>query len=125
MILLLDAHALVWWLRDDPKLSPVGRAAISDAANDIVVSAATVWELAVKRAAGKIKLVGDLATAVDTSGFSGLPVTIADAEAAAALPMLHHDPFDRMLVAQALRLDATIVSRDALLEPYGVPVLSA
>ena len=125
MILLLDAHALVWWLLDDPKLSRGAHGAIADPGNDIVVSAATVWELAIKRAAGKIKLAADLSAAVETAGFSGLPVTGADAEAAAGLPMLHHDPFDRMLVAQALRLDATIVSRDALLEPYGVPILQA
>ena len=125
MILLLDAHALVWWLLDDPKLSRAAHGAIADPANDIVVSAATVWELAIKRAAGKIKLAADLSAAVESAGFSGLPVTTVDAEAAAGLPMLHHDPFDRMLVAQALRLDATIVSRDALLEPYGVPILQA
>ena len=125
MILLLDAHALVWWLCDDRQLSVSARAAIADAGNDIVVSAATVWELAIKRSAGKIELAADLASAIDAAGFSGLPVTIADAEAAAGLPMLHHDPFDRMLVAQAFRLDATIVSRDAALEPYGVPVLPA
>jgi PIN domain nuclease of toxin-antitoxin system len=125
VILLLDAHALVWWLLDDPKLSPTAREAISDAGNDIVVSAATVWELAIKRAARKITLRVDLASAVDTAGFSGLPVTLADAEVAAGLPMLHHDPFDRLLVAQSLRLGATIVSRDALLEPYGVPILPA
>jgi len=125
MILLLDAHALMWWLLDDPKLSAPARGAISDAANEIVVSAATTWELAIKQAAGKIKLDADLVAAVDSAGFSGLPVTIVDAEAAAALPMLHHDPFDRMLVAQARRLDATIVSRDTQLEPYGVPILAA
>ena len=125
MILLLDAHALLWWLLDDPTLATPARRAIADAANEIVVSAATTWELAIKRAAGKIKLDVDLVDAVDAAGFSGLPVTIVDAEAAAALPMLHHDPFDRMLVAQARRLDATIVSRDMQLEPYGVPILTA
>ena len=125
MILLLDAHALVWWLADAPRLSPVARGAIADAANDVVVSAATVWELAIKRSAGKIKLADDLAGAIEAAGFSGVPVTMADAEVAAALPPLHRDPFDRILVAQALRLDATIVTRDRLLEAYGAPILSA
>ena len=93
--------------------------------NDVHVSAATVWELAIKRAAGKIALAADLVAAVEQAGFSGLPVTMTDVEAAAGLPDRHHDPFDRMLVAQALRLDATIVSRDPQLEPYGVRVLPA
>ena len=80
MILLLDAHALVWWLLDDPKLSAGARGATSDAGNDVLVSAATVWELAIKRAAGKIKLAVDLTAAIDAAGFSGLPVTLTDAE---------------------------------------------
>ena len=125
MILLLDAHVLVWWLADAPRLSPVARGAIADAANDVVVSAATVWELAIKRSAGKITLADDLAAAVEAAGFSGVPLTMADAEVAAALPPHHRDPFDRMLVAQALRLDATIVTRDRLLEAYGAPILAA
>ena len=125
MILLLDAHALVWWLADAPRLSPVARGAIADAANDVVVSAATVWELAIKRSAGKIKLADDLAGAIEAAGFSGVSVTMVDAEVAAALPPHHRDPFDRMLVAQALRLDAAIVTRDRLLEAYGAPILPA
>ena len=125
MILLLDAHVLVWWLADDPVLLPAARAAIAHAGNDIVVSAATVWELAIKRTVGKIKVADELAAAVEAAGFSGVPVTMVDAEAAAALPPLHRDPFDRMLVAQALRLDATIVSRDAVLGAYGAPILPA
>jgi PIN domain nuclease of toxin-antitoxin system len=125
MILLLDAHALLWWLADDSMLSPAARGAIADAGNDVVVSAATVWELAIKRAVGKIEIADDLAAAVEAAGFSGVSVTMVDAEVAAALPPLHRDPFDRMLVAQALRLDATIVSRDAVLEGYGAPILPA
>jgi PIN domain nuclease of toxin-antitoxin system len=125
MILLLDANALVWWLTDDASMSPAARGAIASPRNDVLVSAATVWELAIKRAAGKIALAADLVAAVEEAGFSGLPVTLTDAESAAGLPNRHHDPFDRMLVAQGLRIDATIVSRDAALEPYGVPILPA
>ena len=125
MILLLDAHALVWWLADAPRLSPVARGAIADPANDVVVSAATIWELTIKRSAGKITLADNLAVAIEAAGFSGVPVTSVDAEVAAALPPHHRDPFDRMLVAQALRLDATIVTRDRLLEAYGAPILPA
>lgn len=125
MILLLDAHALLWWLTNDRKLSREARGAIADPGNDVVVSAATAWELAIKQATGKIDLPADLASALDGAGFSGLPVTIEDAGVAASLPLLHRDPFDRMLVAHARRIDATIVSRDAQLEPYGIRILPA
>lgn len=125
MILLLDANALVWWLANDSALTRSARAAIADPANQVLVSAATVWELALKQAKGKIKLVADLAAAVDESGFSGLPVTLADGQAAASLPPHHRDPFDRMLVAQAVRLDAVIVSRDRAFAAYDVPVMGA
>ena len=125
MIFLLDAHALVWWLLDDPELSASARSAIADPANDIVVSAATVWELAIKRANGKIRLDVDLTSEIAAAGFSGLPVTLGDAEVASSLPLHHRDPFDRMLVAQAQRLDAIVVSRDPALAAYGVNALTA
>lgn len=125
MILLLDAHALVWWLRGDPELSDAARRAITDPSNAVLVSAATIWELALKRARGKINLDGNLATAIADAGFSSLPVTGEDAEHAAALPAHHRDPFDRMLVAQAARLDAILVTRDRAMGAYDVHVLGA
>ncbi len=125
MILLLDANALVWWLAEDPNLDAAARSAIRDDRNDVLVSAATVWELAIKRAKGRIRLTLDLADAIEQAGFQGLPVTLANAEAAAALPPHHGDPFDRMLVAHALELAATVVSRDAMLDAYGVNRLPA
>jgi PIN domain nuclease of toxin-antitoxin system len=125
VILILDAHVLVWWLRDDPTLSNEARAAIIDPQNDVNVSTATVWELAMKRARGKIELPDDLTAEVEREDFSSLPVTSADAEAAAGLPPHHRDPFDRMLVAQATRLGAVIVSRDAAILGYEVDVLRA
>ncbi len=125
MILLLDANALVWWLAEDPNLDAAARSAIRDDRNDVLVSAATVWELAIKRAKGRIRLTLDLADAIEHAGFQGLPVTLANAEAAAALPPHHGDPFDRMLVAHALELAATVVSRDAMLDAYGVNRLPA
>jgi PIN domain nuclease of toxin-antitoxin system len=125
VILLLDAHVVVWWLDDDPELAKPARSAISDPANAVVVSAATVWELAIKRALGKLELRADLLRALEEAGFSGAPVTAVDAWTAALLPPHHRDPFDRMLVAQATRLGAVIVSRDRTIPAYDVDVLMA
>ena len=125
MILLIDAHVLVWWLAEDRTLTDQARSAVADPANDVIVSAASVWELAIKRARGKIRMPDDLSVAVETAGFSSVPVTAEDAEAAAALPPHHRDPFDRMLVAQALRLGAVLVTRDPALDAYGEDVLRA
>ncbi len=125
MILLLDAHALIWWLDGASTLSPDARSAMREPRNDVLVSAASVWELAIKAAAGKLRIESDLVQAVDTAGFSGVPITLEDARTAAALPPHHRDPFDRMLVAQARRLDAVIVSRDRAFEAYEVRQLLA
>jgi PIN domain nuclease of toxin-antitoxin system len=125
VILLLDAHAVLWWLADDPVLAERARSAIADPASDVLVSAATVWEIGIKRALGKLEAPDDLLQAIEGSGFDGLPVTLADADAAAGLPPHHRDPFDRMLVAQAARLGAVIVSRDAAFERYDCDVLPA
>ena len=125
MILLLDSHALVWWLLGGEKLSEPARRSIADQANDTIVSAATVWELAIKRAVGKLELAADISSDVEAAGFHGLPITLADAESAAALPRHHNDPFDRMLIAQAQRVDAIVVTRNRAFGSYEVKVLPA
>ena len=125
MILLLDAHALLWWLADDPQLESAAARSIADPANDVVVSAATVWEVEVKRVARRLRAPAELLDAIRQTGIDTLPVTAVDAVAAAGLPMHHSDPFDRMLIAQAQRLDALIVSRDRALHAYDVGVLPA
>lgn len=125
MILLVDANALVWAIEDPSQLSPDVRASLADPATDVLVSAATTWELAIKRANGKIRLPANLSEAIELLGFVGLPVTISDGETAAALPAHHRDPFDRMLIAQAMRLEAVIVTRDAAFADYDVNVLTA
>ena len=125
MILLLDAHAILWWLADDPTLAHGARAAIADPSNDVLVSAASVWEIEVKRALGKLTAPDEIVEAIESAGFDGLAITAADAANAGRLPSHHRDPFDRMLVAQAGRLDALIVSRDRSFEPYDVEVLPA
>ena len=125
MILLLDAHALLWWLGDDATLRREAREAIASPLNDVFISAAIVWELAIKRRLGKLAAPTDLASALKRDSMTGLPIAIADAEAAGALPPHHRDPFDRMLVAQAQRLGALIVTRDQAFAAYGVEVLPA
>lgn len=125
MILLLDAHALLWWLAGDPQLDDAASRSIADPATDVLVSAATVWEIEVKRVAGRLRAPTELLDAIDQTGMTTLPVTAFDAASAAGLPMHHGDPFDRMLVAQAQRLDAFIVSRDNALDAYEVDVLPA
>ena len=125
MILLLDAHALLWWLADDPTLDRQAFGAIQDPINDVLVSVATVWEIAIKRALGKLEVPDGLVEAADRAGIDVVPVTGADAETAGALPAHHRDPFDRMLVAQASRIGAVVVSRDRAFGDYGVPVLPA
>lgn len=125
MILILDAHALLWALADDPALVPTSRTAIADPANDVVVSAASVWELEIKRAQGRLRLPEDLLTAIDEVGISVIPITGVDAVRASGLPPHHRDPFDRLLIAQARRIDAVIVSRDAAFEAYDVAILQA
>jgi PIN domain nuclease of toxin-antitoxin system len=125
VILLLDAHALLWWLTDDPDLADGARSAIADPANDVLVSAATVWEIEIKRALGKLEAPTGLVAVLEPAGFGSLPITTGDAESAGSLPPHHRDPFDRMLVAQAKRLDAVVVSRDQSFAPYDVEVLPA
>ena len=125
MILILDAHALLWWLRDEPSLDRAARASIADPANDVLVSAATVWELEVKRAMGKLEAPDDLLELLDGEDFDCIPILGDDAIRAARLPMHHRDPFDRMVLAQAQRLDAIVVSRDRAFDAYDVAVLRA
>ena len=125
MILLVDAHALLWWLAGDPRLSDAARRTIADPANDVLASAATIWELEAKRVAGRLEAPDDLLEALEAVQIDPLPVTAADAVDAARLPPHHKDPFDRMLVAQARRLDAVVVTRDRAIARYEVNVLTA
>ncbi len=124
MILLLDANALFWALDSPGRLDPRIRASITDPANAVIVSAATVWELELKAAKGKVRLPAGLLDSVEAMPADVLPVLGTDARAAARLPMHHRDPFDRMLVAQADRLGATVVSSDEAFDAYGVQRLA-
>ncbi len=125
MNLLLDTHAVLWWLADDPALSSEARRAIGDAANDVRVSPVTPWEIAIKSAAGKLKAPDNLLEALKANRFRELPISLVHAERAGNLPPWHRDPFDRMLIAQALTEGLTLVTRDRVFEQYDVNVLRA
>lgn len=125
MRLLLDTHALLWALGLPDELRPEARLAIEDIRNDVFVSAASAWEIAIKRALGRLDAPTDLVEATRVVGFGELPIRVAHALAVERLPPLHRDPFDRMLVAQAVVEGLTIVTRDPHFEPYGVDVLAA
>ena len=127
MRLLLDTHAFLWWLLADPALSVAARSAVADAENEVFVSAASAWEITTKFRIGKLPkatfIVTDIAGTIAQQGFIELPVAIRHGQLAGSLPGIHKDPFDRMLVAQAIVEDVTIVSGDQILSAYGVPRL--
>lgn len=123
MRLLLDTHAVLWWLAGEP-IAPPAKEAIAEPTNDVFVSAAAVWEIAIKRAIGKLILDGSVVSALDAGGLDPLPITARHAEEAGALPPHHRDPFDRMLIAQA-RLDGlTVVTRDPMFDRYAVSTMA-
>lgn len=125
MRLLLDTHVLLWWLANDPALTQEATSAIADPASAVFVSAATAWEIAIKQALGKLEAPNDLERQIQLNRFEPLSITIGHAYSAGTLPRHHDDPFDRMLVAQAMSESMTIVTRDPRLDPYGVSSLPA
>lgn len=124
MKLLLDTHALLWWLAAEPSLSKSARLAIANTNNQILVSAASVWEISTKFRLGKLATAADLIDDLDgylqREGFQILPITATHALRAGLLPGAHRDPFDRVLIAQALELNITLVSKEAIFSQYGV-----
>lgn len=121
--LLLDTHALLWWLAGEPLGDEASRR-IADPATPVAVSAASIWEAAIKVQLGKLDAPESLAEVAMEEGFEPLDITFDHAELAGRLPQHHRDPFDRMLVAQARVERLTIVSRDRVFATYGVDVLS-
>jgi len=121
---LLDSHCVLWWLADLP-LTEEARAAITDPASEVFVSAASIWELEIKSALGRLTIDGDLSAEVEAAGFAWLPITQRHARAAAHLPPHHRDPFDRMLIAQAQLEGHTIVTRDRSFERSAVELIRA
>jgi|SRR5687767_6594952 PIN domain nuclease of toxin-antitoxin system len=124
MKLLLDTHVVLWWLQNAP-LRAEADEAIREPRNDVVVSAASAWEIGIKTALGKLRIPHDLDDLLAGERLTPMPVTIAHGLAAGTLPPIHTDPFDRLLVAQAQLEQLTIVTRDERLRDYGVPIVAA
>ena len=124
MRLLLDTHAFLWFITDDPSLSAVARALIADASNEILVSPASYWEIAIKIRIGKYPLSAPYETfitqGIDGNGFKVLPIEPRHTAVLTTMPFHHRDPFDRLIVAQAVVEQVPLVSVDAVLDAYGV-----
>jgi len=122
--LLVDTHALIWWLAGSPSLSKIAARAIDDDESTVFVSAASAWEIATKHRIGKLpsveRLVGRMEETLLEKGLNLLPVTVTHGDRAGMLEGPHKDPFDRMLIAQALLEDLVLVSRETLFDRYGV-----
>lgn len=125
MSLLLDTHALLWALTDDPTLVSPARAAIEDGRNRVLVSAVSAWEITIKSALGRLRAPDDLAAQLKRARLESLDITVAHALAVGDLPNHHADPFDRMLIAQARSEGLTLVTRDARIRRYDVAVMPA
>ncbi len=123
MNLTLDTHALLWWLDDSPALGQGARTAIMDERNIVIVSAGVVWEIRIKQALGKLDIDTSFLEVVRGQGFELLSITADHAYAVGDLPMHHRDPFDRLIIAQALLEGLTVVTRDPLFTKYEVPVI--
>lgn len=127
MRVLLDTHALLWWLFDDPRLSETVRGLLMDPATEVFASAASGWEIATKHRLGKLAsagaLVQDMCGWLEKAGFDELPITLAHAGRAGSWPQPHRDPFDRMLAAQSVIESLPLVSRDQALRAFGVTLI--
>ena len=124
MRLMLDTHAFLWWLDGDRRLPPRIRALIRESSNEVLVSAASVWEITTKARLGKLPGAADVAAdvpaCIESQGFVGLPITVSHAQRAGTLAGPHRDPFDRMLIVQALSEGVTIASNETIFDAYRV-----
>lgn len=124
MSLLLDTHILLWWLAGDPRLPAPARAAISSPDNEVMVSTAAVWEIAIKKALGRLDAPDDLLDVLGANDLQTLEITASHALLAGGLPPHHADPFDRMMIAQARAANLILVSVDRRFPQYDVELLS-
>ncbi len=124
MRLLLDTHAFLWFVTNDPNLSEAALEFVAEPANEVLVSPASCWEIAIKVSLGKYRLTAPFETffreGIEENAMTVLPIEIRHAAVLSCLPMHHKDPFDRMMISQAIAERIPIVSRDASLDAYGV-----
>ncbi len=120
---LLDTCIFLWWLENNEKLSKKAKDIISDTSNIIFVSSVTIWEIAIKGSSGKLKVPINLTEYIQECGFESLPIYYNHAEATKELPNIHKDPFDRMLIAQALTEKLAIITADKKIKKYDVKVI--
>ena len=125
MNLLLDTHVVLWWLSDDPTLSDAARSAIADPENTVFLSAVCVWEIRIKQGIGKLDLPENFGEVLAQQHFPELAVTVRHADAIVGLPPIHRDPFDRLLVTQAMVEKMTIVTRDPFIADYEIDTIVA
>ena len=123
--LLLDTHVLLWWLSDDSQLGEASRQAISNPRNQVYVSAASTWEISIKKSTGKLSAPEDMDAIVENEGFDKLPISLFHGEQAGLLPEHHKDPFDRMLIAQAQSEGLVIVTADEKIVQYNIRTMDA
>ena len=129
MTLLLDTHVLLWWLDDNPRLGARARAAIADSDNTVWVSSATAWEIAIKTGLGRLEMSEPpeeaLPREIERGGFRPLAISVEHALAVRTLPHHHRDPFDRLLIAQAMAEDLRLVTADRAFADYDVSLIAA
>jgi PIN domain nuclease of toxin-antitoxin system len=125
MRLLLDTHVLLWWLDDHPRLGAAARRHIADRRHQVYFSAASVWEASIKESKGSLRLSDDFDAKLAAEPLLPLAVTHQHGRKVAALPLIHKDPFDRVLVAQCLLEGMTLITGDKVLAGYGIPLIPA
>ncbi|MCU1759900.1 type II toxin-antitoxin system VapC family toxin [Pseudomonas sp. 14P_8.1_Bac3] len=121
----MDTHAFLWWLSDNPSLGAEARLLIGEPRNQVLVSAASIWEISIKQAKGMLEVPEDLEALVEDEGFTKLPISLFHGQQAGKLPEIHRDPFDRMLIAQAQAEGLELVTADGIIPRYGIRVVSA
>ena len=115
---LLDTHIFLWWLSDSKRLEDKIYDIISDTDNEIYISCATIWEIAIKEALGKLKIDVNMSEIIQACGFIELKISASCAYSTKKLPLIHKDPFDRMLISQAIEKDLTLISADSYINKY-------
>jgi len=123
--ILIDTHVFLWWLQDNKLLGKISKKLIGDGTNEIYVSAVSIWEISIKKSLGKLQAPDGLVIIVEEEGFEKLDISLHHAELIANLPKIHNDPFDRMLIAQAMANGTELMTADTIIPQYSVKTIDA